>query len=197
MQVPKEEEEFLRVVVIGDSSVGKTSIISKLVCGEFSESEKTTVGAMFVLYTIKLDEGDVQIQLWDTAGQERFRSLGPLYYRNAKCGLIVLDFTKIDTFLNLDTWINAFTSVAGSDVSVVIVGNKFDLVSDRQVSDLDIQAFLETHNYPFFATSATDNESIQQLFKRVGLELYKKRVSLMNANELNSKLQEKTKYSCC
>lgn len=118
----QNRDSLHRVVTIGETSVGKTSIITQLVKKSFNPNEKSTVGAMFVVYNQKLDtstlkdelnnvnnnggEVVVEMQIWDTAGQERFRSLGPIYYRGAEAAVVVFDFTSLNSFERLQSWID-------------------------------------------------------------------------------------------
>jgi small GTP-binding protein len=112
-----------RVVIIGDSSVGKTSLLSSLLGSAFNPHTEPTVGANWQSYTPPNRPNALQLQLWDTAGQERYRSLGPLYYRGAVGGVVVYDVTNRCSFDNVRTWISAFQNTAGTEAALIVVGN--------------------------------------------------------------------------
>ena len=165
-----------RVVVIGDPSVGKTSILNQLIDRNFNPYEHSTVGANYQLYTQDVDGVRVEIQIWDTAGQEKFKSLGPIYFRNSIGALAVYDITNLDSFNNLQEWIRSFIEVAGSDVIICIVGNKCDL-SQRVVTQEDATKLFKSssnlENYFFFETSAKTGYGINELFENLAKELVK------------------------
>ena len=165
-----------RVVVIGDPSVGKTSILNQLIDKTFNPYEHSTIGANYQFYTQDVDGTRVEIQIWDTAGQEKFRSLGPIYFRNSIGALAVYDITNRDSFNNLQEWIRTFTEVAGSDVIICIVGNKCDL-PQRVVTMQEAEEFLKSsanpQNYLFFETSAKTGLGVNELFLRLAEELVK------------------------
>ena len=164
-------DDFVRVVLVGDSSVGKTSIISRLISGEFIPDEQSTVGAMFVLYKVQSNDQSIDLQIWDTGGQERFRSLGPIYYRNSRAGIVVFDISKLETYENLNSWIEDFTNTAGSDVLIYVVANKTDL--EPQIPIEDVENWATQRGYYFFATSAYNGDGINELFQSIGENLLK------------------------
>ncbi|OHT08441.1 small GTP-binding protein [Tritrichomonas foetus] len=173
--VAPDQSALFRVVMIGDSSVGKTSLINKLVYDKFNQQEPSTVGAMFVLHTEALEKERVEMQIWDTAGQEKFRSLGPIYYRNADAAVVVFDFTQKSSFHNLDSWIDSFTDVVGTEAIIIVAGNKSDLPPDPEVSEESAKAWAEQNNFHFFSTSAMTGKGIHEVFHVIGEELLKRK----------------------
>ncbi|KAK8852919.1 hypothetical protein M9Y10_017913 [Tritrichomonas musculus] len=184
----QNRDSLHRVVTIGETSVGKTSIITQLVKKSFNPNEKSTVGAMFVVYNQKLDtstlkdelnnvnnnggEVVVEMQIWDTAGQERFRSLGPIYYRGAEAAVVVFDFTSLNSFERLQSWITAFQDVAGTDTIIFIIGNKIDLKEKAQVPVETAQGWAAERGFKFFSTSALTGEGVEEVFKQLANEIY-------------------------
>jgi small GTP-binding protein len=153
-----------RVVAIGDSSVGKTSLISRLMEEHFDPCEHPTVGANWQLYVHDFNCERVELQIWDTAGQEKFRSLGPLYYRSASGAIAVFDVTCRSSFENLEGWINNFTEVAGCNGVIVIAANKSDYEEARQISMRESQEWARQRGYMIYETSAKTGENVRQLF---------------------------------
>ncbi|KAF7828521.1 ras-related protein RABH1b [Senna tora] len=123
-----------KLVFLGDQSVGKTSIITRFMYDKFDNTYQATIGIDFLSKTMYLEDRTVRLQLWDTAGQERFRSLIPSYIRDSSVAVIVYDVASRQTFLNTSKWIEEVRTERGSDVIIVLVGNKTDLVEKRQVS---------------------------------------------------------------
>jgi small GTP-binding protein len=158
---------------MGDTSVGKTSIIAKLVHGEFNQEEKPTIGAMFVLHVEMVGTRRVEMQVWDTAGQERYRALGPIYYRNAAAALAVFDLTSMESFEKLSSWITNFTEIAGGRALVVVVGNKTDLTDEIVVEESMVKAWTEQHHCRYMLTSAKEGTGITELFALIAEELVK------------------------
>jgi len=162
-----------RIVLIGDSSVGKTSIINRLVNQTFNYDEQTTVGGLFCNYREEVDKTKIEMQIWDTAGQERFQSLSPIYYRNSSAGIVVFDVTNSASFKHLDNWISNFITHAGSDALVVIAANKSDLVSSSVVTSDHISEWLRDKHFRFFEVSAKSGSGVAELFRYVAQELNK------------------------
>lgn len=164
-----------RVVVIGDASVGKTSLLNQLIEHTFHEHEQSTVGANYQLYVEEIDGIKIEIQVWDTAGQEKFRSLGPIYYRNSNGAIILFDMTSRKSFEDLDEWIQSLTNVTGNSTVVFIVGNKSDLTENYQVSMSEVNEWAKQMNYNVIFTSAKTGKNVQQLFHEMSVELLKSR----------------------
>ena len=183
MQISSESFQC-RIVIIGDTSVGKTSILNQLIDQTFQEYEQTTVGANYQLYVEEIDGKKVEIQIWDTAGQEKFKSLGPIYYRNARGAAVVFDVTNRNTFDHLSEWINAFTEVAGTDTSIFIVANQIDKIDKRQVDSDEIKSWADSNAYRVFETSAKTGEGVAELFHEIAVEILKNFVS--NAKQIQN-----------
>jgi small GTP-binding protein len=154
-----------RVVLVGDSEAGKTSIIHSFVHGDFSSNQKNTVAAVFHTISREIDGQKVQLQIWDTAGQEKYRSIGPIYYREAAAAIAVFDVTVDDFEDRLDAWI-ARVRRAAADPRIFVVGNKCDLLTDDRVT-ARMCTFAEAHNAECLLTSAKEGTNIQVLFEHV------------------------------
>jgi small GTP-binding protein len=125
---------IFKVVLIGDSGVGKSNILTRYLKDEFSLNTKTTVGVEFGTKQIAVDDIKIKAQIWDTAGQERYRSITNAYYKGSKGALLVYDITKRNTFENVDRWLEEFKKNCDPDISIILIGNKFDLENDREVT---------------------------------------------------------------
>ena len=160
-----------KLVFLGDQSVGKTSIITRFMYDTFDSNYQATIGIDFLSKTLYLDDRTVRLQLWDTAGQERFRALIPGYIRDSSIAMIVYDITSKKTFQNASKWLEDVRSVRGSDVIIVLVGNKTDLSDRRQVSTEDGELLARSQGLMFMETSAKVGFNVKYLFKKVALAL--------------------------
>ncbi|XP_078440209.1 ras-related protein RABH1b-like isoform X1 [Wolffia australiana] len=143
-----------KLVFLGDQSVGKTSIITRFMYDKFDTTYQATIGIDFLSKTMYLEDRTVRLQLWDTAGQERFRSLIPSYIRDSSVAVIVYDVTSRQSFLNTAKWVEEVRTERGSDVIIVLVGNKTDLVEKRQVSVDEGEGKAKEVGVMFIETSA-------------------------------------------
>jgi small GTP-binding protein len=155
-----------RVVVIGDSTVGKTSILNQLVSRTFNPHQSPTVVSNFQYYAEDVGGTGVELQIWDTAGQEKFRSLGPIYFRNASAAIAVYDRTSRESFEHLTQWIDAFIETAGYQAVIAVAGNKLDL-DDPQIELSEAEDWAKAHNYIIVETSAVTGTGIQALFREL------------------------------
>ena len=156
-----------RIVMIGDAFVGKTALIQRFISKDMPQSYEETVGAAFHSYSTQVNGQLETIQVWDTAGQEKYRSLGPVYYRNASCAILVFDVTERSTFEDLNDWIRTFRDAAGVGPPIVIVGNKVDLEDSKAVEEQEAMSFAEEHHFPFVSTSALNGYNVEFLFQKV------------------------------
>ena len=162
---------FVKVVAIGDSGVGKTSLIQMFEHLKYTESFKPTIGADFSNKEITINGRIVTLQIWDTAGQERYQSLGTSFYRGADCCLLVYDITNPQSFENLSKWKEIFLQKGLMTIPetfpFIVVGNKVDIEAEnRQVSTISLQRFCqENGNMIFIETSAKDNTNVEKAFR--------------------------------
>ncbi|KAL0339146.1 UNVERIFIED_CONTAM: Ras-related protein RAb [Sesamum angustifolium] len=156
-----------KLVFLGDQSVGKTSIITRFMYDKFDNTYQATIGIDFLSKTMYLEDRTVRLQLWDTAGQERFRSLIPSYIRDSSVAVIVYDVASRQSFLNTSKWIEEVRTERGSDVIIVLVGNKTDLVDKRQVSIEEGEAKARDLNVMFIETSAKAGFNIKTMINSV------------------------------
>jgi len=165
-----------KVVVTGDSGVGKTNIISRFTSNEFQMENKATIGVEFGHAEVTLDDGtQIKVQIWDTAGQERFRAITRGYYRGAVGALIVYDITKKQTFLNVEKWLQELHEHADSDIVIMLVGNKTDLKTSREVSTDEARKFAQKNNLLYIETSALDGENIKEAFQQTITAIHERR----------------------
>lgn len=160
-----------KLVVLGEQSVGKTSIITQFMYGTFDASYQATIGIDFLSKTLYLEDRTVRLQLWDTAGQERFRSLIPSYIRDSSVAIVVFDITNRASFLNTSKWIDDVRAERGTDVIIILVGNKTDLSDKRQVTPEDGEKKAKELNVMFIETSAKAGHNVKALFRKIALAL--------------------------
>eukprot|EP00658_Telonema_sp_P-2_P020370 TRINITY_DN18057_c0_g2_i1.p1 TRINITY_DN18057_c0_g2~~TRINITY_DN18057_c0_g2_i1.p1 ORF type:complete len:205 (-),score=35.07 TRINITY_DN18057_c0_g2_i1:349-963(-) len=162
----------VKVVLLGDMGVGKSSIALRLVHDQFNANSVTTVGAVCWTKSVNTTAGPIKLQLWDTAGQERYHALAPLYYRGAAVAVVVYDITRRETFGTLKDWVRELKMQGPSNILIAVVGNKADLVENRQVEESAGKEFANEINGLFAETSAKDAEGgINELFTRIGENL--------------------------
>ena len=158
-----EEPLTVRVVLIGDTQVGKTSLIYKFVRSNFEEQQRSTIGAVFHTYEQKYNGNDVVMQIWDTAGREKYKSLGPIYYRDSAAGICVFDVTNKESFLGIENWINEFRRHTVEPI-IYLVGNKVD-IEDKIVVEKELALQLaEAHNAKLIYASAKSGENVSEIF---------------------------------
>ncbi|KAK9069450.1 hypothetical protein SSX86_011354 [Deinandra increscens subsp. villosa] len=160
-----------KLVFLGDQSVGKTSIITRFMYDKFDTTYQATIGIDFLSKTMYLEDRTVRLQLWDTAGQERFRSLIPSYIRDSSVAVIVYDVANRQSFLNTAKWIEEVRTERGTDVIIVLVGNKTDLVDKRQVSIEEGDGKAREFGVMFIETSAKAGFNIKPLFRKIASAL--------------------------
>jgi len=162
---------LLKVIILGDSGVGKTSLMHQYVNKKFSASYKATIGADFLTKEVLVDDRLVTMQLWDTAGQERFQSLGVAFYRGADCCVLVYDVNNSKSFDTLDSWRDEFLIQASpmdpESFPFVVLGNKVDAGEDKRViSSKRAAAFCQAKGgIPYFETSAKEGVNVEQAFE--------------------------------
>jgi len=162
---------LLKVIILGDSGVGKTSLMNQYVNKKFSNQYKATIGADFLTKEVAVDDRLVTMQIWDTAGQERFQSLGVAFYRGADCCVLVFDVNNAQSFKSLDSWRDEFLIQASprdpENFPFVVLGNKIDL-DTRAVTTARAQSWCQSKgNIPYFETSAKENINVEQAFQTI------------------------------
>ncbi|PIK57752.1 putative ras-related protein [Apostichopus japonicus] len=160
-----------KLVFLGEQSVGKTSLITRFMYDSFDNTYQATIGIDFLSKTMYLEDRTVRLQLWDTAGQERFRSLIPSYIRDSTVAVVVYDITNVNSFHQTSKWIDDVRTERGSDVIIMLVGNKTDLADKRQVSIDEGERKAKELNVMFIETSAKAGYNVKQLFRRVAAAL--------------------------
>ncbi|XP_011425191.3 ras-related protein Rab-11B [Magallana gigas] len=169
----EDQYDFIwKVVLVGDSGVGKTNLLSRFTRNEFNAESKTTIGVEFATRNVQIRGKTVRAQIWDTAGQERYRAITSVYYRGAVGALVLYDITKPATFENLDKWISELKEHADPCVCIMIVGNKTDLRSQRVVSTEDGRLLAEKYRYSFIETSALDASNVGEAFNNLLVDIF-------------------------
>ena len=163
-----------KIIIIGDSFVGKSCLTIKAAKNVFENYYTSTVGFEFFSMLYKINSKIIRLQIWDTCGQEEYRSLIQNFYRNASLAILVYSIDKRTSFENLEVWLNEIKSRGSPDVKIFLVGNKNDLSENREVSIEEGQKFYEDHKLNLFIeTSAKSGENVQELFKKAAIALNK------------------------
>ncbi|XP_072900113.1 ras-related protein Rab-6A isoform X4 [Hemitrygon akajei] len=157
-----------RIVTV---KIGKTSLITRFMYDSFDNTYQATIGIDFLSKTMYLEDRTIRLQLWDTAGQERFRSLIPSYIRDSAAAVVVYDITNVNSFQQTTKWIDDVRTERGSDVIIMLVGNKTDLADKRQITTEEGEQRAKDLNVLFIETSAKIGYNVKQLFRRVAAAL--------------------------
>jgi small GTP-binding protein len=187
-----------KLVLLGDSAVGKSCINSRFIHDEFYEFQEPTIGAAFSTKKIEVDNKTVKYEIWDTAGQERYRALAPMYYRGASVAVIVYDITCNYSFEGAKIWLKEIQKNGNKNCLIVLVGNKCDLESEREVKEEEVNYLLN----PFILhvlVSAKTGENIKYLFDEITKRLPDKiikeeKVDLLDVNSIK---EDNNSYNCC
>ena len=197
---------MIKLILIGDSGVGKTSLLNRFVTEEFSQTYKATIGADFMRKEIVVDDKHVSLQLWDTAGQERFQSLGSSFYRGADACILVYDITLQKSFDSIISWKQEFLSQCGPNnpetFPFMVVGNKCDLEVDRAVSLAKSNQWARDQDLPLIEASAKDNIRIEEIFIEIAKKTLKREkvtVPVLSNNVVLAPApqQKKIDKKCC
>ncbi|XP_029933916.1 ras-related protein Rab-11A isoform X1 [Myripristis murdjan] len=168
-----EYDYLFKVVLIGDSGVGKSNLLSRFTRNEFNLESKSTIGVEFATRSIQVDGKTVKAQIWDTAGQERYRAITSAYYRGAVGALLVYDIAKHLTYENVERWLKELRDHADSNIVIMLVGNKSDLRHLRAVPTDEARAFAEKNGLSFLETSALDSTNVETAFQTILTEIYR------------------------
>lgn len=164
----KDCDYLIKLLLIGDSGVGKSCLLLRFSEDSFTSSFITTIGIDFKIKKIHLDGKWVKLQIWDTAGQERFRTITSAYYRGAMGILLVYDVTDEASFNNIRNWMRNITQHASGNVNKILVGNKSDMAEEKRAVPYSRgQALADENNIPFFETSAKDNSNVEEVFTAI------------------------------
>jgi len=192
-----EMQSFVKIklVLLGDTEVGKSSTVVRFVKNKFSH-QCATIGATFLNQKVKMEDFTVSFQIWDTAGQEKFKSLVPMYYKGAHAALVVYDITDRESFENSKGWVNELQKSEGVDIVIALAGNKVDLEERRKVQRLEAKTFAEQQGFIFRETSAKTGENVRDIFRLIAEKIQRVQEADKELLDINS-LEEKTTTSWC
>ncbi|GBG28366.1 Ras-related protein Rab-5A [Hondaea fermentalgiana] len=162
-----------KLVLLGDTAVGKSCLVVRFVRDEFFEFQEPTIGAAFLTQTVTLDDATVKFEIWDTAGQERYRSLAPMYYRGASAAVVVYDMTNRESYDGAKSWITELQRRGDPNVILALAGNKVDNEEQRQVPKEEVQEYANENGIVFFETSAKTAQNVRELFVEIANKLPK------------------------
>jgi len=168
-----EYDCLLKIVLIGDSGVGKTNLLTRFTRDEFTYRTKETIGVEFASRSIQIDGKTIKAQIWDTAGQERFRAVTPAYYRGAVGALVVYDITKPESFEHVERWMAELRDYADPSIVVMLVGNKSDLRHLRAVTTDEAKDYAAKNKLFFIETSARNATNVELAFQTVLCEIFR------------------------
>eukprot|EP01040_Poterioochromonas_malhamensis_P013098 gene13098-14368_t len=201
------EKDFVRVpmikfLLLGNSCVGKTSMLLRYVANEFRFSTVTTIGLDFKYKDVVIGEQNIKLQIWDTAGTERYRTIGSSQYRGARAILLVYDVTKSSSFQSVKGWIDDIDRELGTEnVCIILIGNKIDLEDQRQVSTRDGEKLAKSYEIPFFETSSLQNINLDEAFTCAATAVLRSPVwsrgLSVSQDSANRLVKQKTSWSCC
>jgi Ras-related protein Rab-2A len=172
---------LLKYIIVGDSGVGKSNILTSYIHKKFKKDHEVTIGVEFGSKNIKIKDKMYKIQIWDTAGQEQFRSITRAYYKSAVCAFLVYDITKKESFYNIQSWVEECRNQCPSTTLLYLIGNKTDLNDIREVTNEEGKELAKKNKMSFFETSAKESYNIEEVFS----ESAEKIANLIHENYYN------------
>ena len=197
LQIETKYDHLYKIIIIGDTSVGKTALLSKYLKGVFPTSPLSTVATEFATKIIQIKEGGyIKAQIWDTAGEEKYKSITYHHYKKSVGGLIVYDITKKSSFDNVKNWYNDLITKAEKGCIIALIGNKLDLVQrnerKREVSKEEAQSYAEDNHMLFYETSAYNGSNINDIFEELMQTIYTERRKIPDFKERDKELDNLT-----
>jgi len=180
-----EYDHLFKVLLVGDSGVGKSCLMHRFIDDDFTESYISTIGVDFKIRTFAANDKTIKMQIWDTAGQDRFFSITSSYYRNGHGIAVVFDVTDMDSFDHVKRWLGEIDKYAKEDVSVLLIGNKSDMESSRVVDSEMAKALADQYNIPYIETSAKNASNVEDAFLRMAADI-KSRVAVVHGKNYRS-----------
>ena len=205
----KKEDYKIKLIIVGDSGVGKTNLITRFASDKFNQNSKATIGVEFIYKTLKINNEIFKIEIWDTAGQERYKSITSAYYKGAKGAIVVYDITSEQSFRNIEIWIHEVKGKALNNLQIMIIGNKTDLYKERKISKEQGIQKAKTLNLNLFEASALDKTNVNEAFNCLLKEIYLNIKNISRNNEANNEgenfgkngieinIENKKKKKCC
>mmetsp|Transcript_37225 Transcript_37225/g.85915 ORF Transcript_37225/g.85915 Transcript_37225/m.85915 type:complete len:205 (+) Transcript_37225:225-839(+) len=197
----EDHDMHLKLLMLGDTGVGKTCMLQTYVYDTFSPTFITTIGIDFKIKHQEIDGTKLKLQIWDTAGQERFRTITVSYFKGAHGIVLMYDVTDRETFDSISHWLMQIKEHADAQVNVVLVGNKCDIADKRQVEAAEGQALADEYKLKFFETSAKANTRVDETFTSIASEtrerLMKQESEGTSGIKLNMAPENKPKKKCC
>jgi len=202
MSLPTNNKSFqFKLVLLGDSAVGKSSLVLRFVKKQFYEYQESTIGAAFLTQTVNVKDYTVKFEIWDTAGQERYHSLAPMYYRGAAAAVVVYDLTNRQSFVRAKSWVRELQRQGNPNIVIALAGNKSDLEKEkRQIDAEEAKTYAEDNGISFMETSAKADINVTPLFEAIALKLPKaapvnNRIGVVIDPDLMP--DDKQKAGCC
>ncbi|TKR96299.1 hypothetical protein L596_010341 [Steinernema carpocapsae] len=165
-------EYLFKVVLVGDTGVGKTNLISRYMDDRFDPNERQTIGVDMATTCVQVHGHTIKAQIWDTAGQDRYGSIVPTYYKHALGAILVYNITETQSFQNARRWLNDIQKYANRDMMVLLVGNKTDLEELRVVPMEEAKEFAVENGLSFIETSALNNDNVRTAFSKILMDIY-------------------------
>lgn len=211
------DDYLFKIVLLGDSGVGKSNLLARFARNEFYSNSKSTIGVEFQTQKMEINGKEVKAQVWDTAGQERFRAVTSAYYRGAVGALVVYDISRRQTFDSVARWLHELHTHCDMNVVTILVGNKKDLRDAREVSTADGKSLAESETLFFMETSALDSSNVNAAFQTIVKEIYNilskkviqsqelkkdpsigsRKTVVLEANQEKKKEEQHKKAGCC
>eukprot|EP01028_Stygiella_incarcerata_P004754 TRINITY_DN20661_c0_g1_i1.p1 TRINITY_DN20661_c0_g1~~TRINITY_DN20661_c0_g1_i1.p1 ORF type:complete len:206 (-),score=51.08 TRINITY_DN20661_c0_g1_i1:211-828(-) len=192
-----------KLVLLGESAVGKSSLVLRFVRGQFFEYQESTIGAAFLTQTVPLDDCTIKFEIWDTAGQERYHSLAPMYYRGAAAAIVVYDITSQESFVRARSWVKELQRQGNPNIVIALAGNKADLELDgkRKVETSEAMGYAESNGTLFMETSAKTALNVSEIFTEIARRLPREPASRPAQSGIisvqNPQPKKQKKGGCC
>lgn len=193
---PAKSYQF-KLVLLGDSAVGKSSLVLRFVKKQFFEYQESTIGAAFLTQTVMVDDYVVKFEIWDTAGQERYHSLAPMYYRGAAAAIVVYDITNMDSFVRAKSWVKELQRQGKDNIVIALAGNKLDLADQRRVETEEAKEYANENGIMFLETSAKTNHNVPEIFTAIARKLPKNTAPKQKSSVQLVAVDDDKKAGCC